>query len=90
MLSGLTRQRSYFHRDHHPGSSNPAVSNMTDVQNSSSKEDVGNVEKIEQGHTGAAGLSEEEEQFLATFPPEREAKIYRKVSSQQPEPSSLR
>lgn len=52
---------------------------MTELQNSSSKEDVRNVEKIEQETTNASRLSDEEDQFLATFPPEREAKIYRKV-----------
>lgn len=52
---------------------------MAELHNTSSKEDVRNVEKIERETTNASGLSDEEEQFLATFPPEREAKVYQKV-----------
>lgn len=52
---------------------------MAELHNTSSKEDVRNVEKIERETTNVSGLSDEEEQFLATFPPEQEAKVYQKV-----------
>ena len=52
---------------------------MVSVQNTGSKEGVNNVEKVERGIARSSGLSEEEEEFLASFPSESEAKIYRKV-----------
>ena len=52
---------------------------MVSAQKTSSKEDVNNVEKVERDVARSSGLSEEEEEFLASFPSESEAKIYRKV-----------
>lgn len=58
---------------------------MVSLQNTSSKEDVNNVEKVERDVARGSGLSEEEEEFLTSFPSERETKIYRKVGIPSPE-----
>ena len=52
---------------------------MTDLHHVSSKEDIQNVEKVQPDPVSASGLSEEDEHFLATFSPEREKIVYRKV-----------
>lgn len=59
--------------------SSPSVANMTGLHNASSKEDIQNVEKIERDLGSTSGLSQEDEDFLATFSPEREKVVYRKV-----------
>lgn len=52
---------------------------MATLNNTSSKEDVQRVEKADRHLVPASALSEEDEDFLASFPPDREAKIYQKV-----------